>query len=146
MSDSLKYSGLICYHSEPSDVFYSPYQFLGWDFFAASYSKAALESRHQSRPEQLTRILNNLLQPQISEFTFKFSSRITKFSWQCVSNNSNYSNIVLQVIFFNIPTFLINNWDLTHDLVLCTASKIRVATVAAGRGLKGVPLYWETSE
>ena len=33
MSDSLKYSGLICYHSEPSDVFYSPYQFLGWDFF-----------------------------------------------------------------------------------------------------------------
>ena len=30
------------YHSEPSDVPYSPNQFLGWDFFATSYSKMAL--------------------------------------------------------------------------------------------------------
>ena len=34
--------GPIWYHSEPSDVSYSPNQFLGWDFFAASYSKTAL--------------------------------------------------------------------------------------------------------
>ena len=32
----------ICYHSEPSDVPYSSNQFLGWDVFAASYSKTAL--------------------------------------------------------------------------------------------------------
>jgi hypothetical protein len=25
--------GPICYHSEPSDVPYSPNQFLGWDFY-----------------------------------------------------------------------------------------------------------------
>ena len=35
--------GPIWYHSEPSDVPYSPNQFLGWNFFAASYSKTALE-------------------------------------------------------------------------------------------------------
>ena len=34
--------GPIWYHSEPSDVPYSPNQFLGWDFFVASYSKTAL--------------------------------------------------------------------------------------------------------
>ena len=39
--------GPICYHSEPqysepSDVPYSPNQFLGWDFFAVSYNKLAL--------------------------------------------------------------------------------------------------------
>jgi hypothetical protein len=33
----------IWYHSESFYVPYSPNQFLGWDFFAASYSKAALE-------------------------------------------------------------------------------------------------------
>ena len=32
----------IWYHSEPSDVPYSPNQFLGWDFFTTSYSKTAL--------------------------------------------------------------------------------------------------------
>ena len=31
------------YHSEHSDVPYSPNQFLGWDFFAVSYSKTDLE-------------------------------------------------------------------------------------------------------
>ena len=34
--------GPIWYHSEPSDVPYSPKQFLVLDFFAASYSKIAL--------------------------------------------------------------------------------------------------------
>ena len=34
--------GPIWYHSEHSDVPYSPSQFLGWDFFAVSYSKTAL--------------------------------------------------------------------------------------------------------
>ena len=34
--------GPIWYHSAPSDVPYSPNQFLGWDFFAASYSQMAL--------------------------------------------------------------------------------------------------------
>ena len=33
----------IWYHSEPSDVPYSQNQFLGWDFFATSYSKTALD-------------------------------------------------------------------------------------------------------
>ena len=33
--------GSIWYHSEPSDIPYSPNQFLGWDFFAPSYSKTA---------------------------------------------------------------------------------------------------------
>jgi hypothetical protein len=32
----------IWYHSEPSDVSYSPNQILGWEFFASSYSKTAL--------------------------------------------------------------------------------------------------------
>ena len=34
--------GLICYHSEPSDVPYSPNHFLALDFFASSYSKTTL--------------------------------------------------------------------------------------------------------
>ena len=34
--------GPIWYHSEPSDVPFFPNQFLGWDFFAVSYSKPAL--------------------------------------------------------------------------------------------------------
>ena len=34
--------GPIWYHSKPSDVPYSPNQFLGSDFFAVSYSKPAL--------------------------------------------------------------------------------------------------------
>ena len=38
--------GPIWYHSEPSDVLYSPNQFLGWDFFAVSYSKTTLNSMH----------------------------------------------------------------------------------------------------
>ena len=29
-------------HSEPSDVTYAPNQFVGWDFFAFSYTKTAL--------------------------------------------------------------------------------------------------------
>ena len=37
--------GPIWSHSEHSDVPCSPNQFLGWDFFAASYSKTALELR-----------------------------------------------------------------------------------------------------
>ena len=42
MSDTLYHLGSILYHSEPSDVPYSPNQFLGWDFFVVSYSKTAL--------------------------------------------------------------------------------------------------------
>ena len=38
------YIGAIWYHSEPSDVLYSSYQFLALDFFAVSYSKIALLS------------------------------------------------------------------------------------------------------
>ena len=34
--------GSIWYHSEHSDVPYSLNQFLGWDIFAVSYSKTAL--------------------------------------------------------------------------------------------------------
>ena len=42
---------LIWYHSEPSDIHYSPNQSLGWDFFfAVSYSKPALvPARYQYR-------------------------------------------------------------------------------------------------
>ena len=36
--------GPIWYYSELSDVPYTPNQFLGWDFFAASYSKTALRA------------------------------------------------------------------------------------------------------
>ena len=37
--------GSIWYPSEPSDVPYSPNQFLGWDFFAAvTYSMTAVET------------------------------------------------------------------------------------------------------
>ena len=42
MSDPLNHLGPTWYHSEPSDVPYSPNQFLGWDFFSASYNKTAL--------------------------------------------------------------------------------------------------------
>ena len=34
--------GPFWYHSEPSYVPYSPNQFLGWDFFTASYDEMAL--------------------------------------------------------------------------------------------------------
>ena len=42
MSVPLNHLGLIWYHSEPLEVSYSQNQFLGWDFFAVSYSKPAL--------------------------------------------------------------------------------------------------------
>ena len=42
MSDPLNQASSILCHSEPSDVSYSPNQFLVWDFFAVSYSKTAL--------------------------------------------------------------------------------------------------------
>ena len=42
ISDPFNHLGLIWYHSEPLEVPYSPNQFLGWDFFAFSYSKLAL--------------------------------------------------------------------------------------------------------
>ena len=42
MIDPLNHLGSIWYHSEPVEVSYSPNQFLGWDFFAVSYSKLAL--------------------------------------------------------------------------------------------------------
>ena len=42
MSDPLNHLGSIWYQSEPSDFPYSPTKFLGWDFFATSYSKTAL--------------------------------------------------------------------------------------------------------
>ena len=35
--------GPIWYYSEPSDVPYSPNQFLAWDFFDTSYRKTALD-------------------------------------------------------------------------------------------------------
>ena len=35
----------IWYDSEPSDIPYSPNQFLGWDFFAVSYSKMTLNQK-----------------------------------------------------------------------------------------------------
>ena len=36
--------GPLWYHSKHSDVPYSPNQFFGWDVFAVSYSRTALES------------------------------------------------------------------------------------------------------
>ena len=36
------YLGPIWYHSEPSEVPYSPNQFLGWNFFGVFYSKTAI--------------------------------------------------------------------------------------------------------
>ena len=44
LNDSLNHLGSIWYHSEPSDLPYSPNQFLGWDFFSVSYSKTALKT------------------------------------------------------------------------------------------------------
>ena len=43
MSDPLNHLRSICYYSEPLEVPYSPNQFLGWDIFAVSYSKPALD-------------------------------------------------------------------------------------------------------
>ena len=39
---SFNHLASIWYHSEPLEVPYSPNQFLGWHFFAVSYSKPAL--------------------------------------------------------------------------------------------------------
>ena len=44
MSDPLNNLGSIWHHSDPSDVPYSPHQFLTLDFFSATYSKTALVS------------------------------------------------------------------------------------------------------
>ena len=43
MSDPLNHLGSLWYHSKPLEFPYSPNQFLGWDFFAVSYSKTALK-------------------------------------------------------------------------------------------------------
>jgi hypothetical protein len=45
LNDPLNHLGSIWYHSEPSDVPYSPNQFLALNFFAASYSKTALAAK-----------------------------------------------------------------------------------------------------
>ena len=42
MSFLLNHLESIWYHSEPSDISYLQYQFLGLDFIAASHSKTAL--------------------------------------------------------------------------------------------------------
>ena len=42
MSDPPNHLGSISYHSEPLEVPYFPKQFLGWDYFAVSYSKPVL--------------------------------------------------------------------------------------------------------
>ena len=42
MSEPLKHLVSIWYQSESLDVTYSQNQFLGWDFFAVSYSRPAL--------------------------------------------------------------------------------------------------------
>ena len=42
MSDPLNHLWSIWYRSEPLEVSFFPNQFLGWDFFAFSYSKMAL--------------------------------------------------------------------------------------------------------
>ena len=42
MSDPLNHLGSIWYHSEPSEVPYSPNQYFDRDFFPTSYSKPAL--------------------------------------------------------------------------------------------------------
>ena len=39
--------------AEPSDVPYSPNQFLGWGFFAVSYSKTALKPKLFETPKFL---------------------------------------------------------------------------------------------
>ena len=44
MIKGVSHLGPIWYHLEPSDVPYSPNQFLVLDFFAASYSKIALDN------------------------------------------------------------------------------------------------------
>ena len=49
ISDPLNNLGSIWYHSEPSEVPYSPNQYLDRDFFATSYSKAALEQDNKKR-------------------------------------------------------------------------------------------------
>ena len=46
MSYLLNHLGSIWYHSKLSDAPYSLNHSLGWDFFAASYSKTALESEY----------------------------------------------------------------------------------------------------
>ena len=44
MSDTFNELGSIWYHSESLGFPYSPNHFIGWDFFAVSYSKLALNT------------------------------------------------------------------------------------------------------
>ena len=50
--------GPIWYHSEPSDVPYSQNQFFGWDFFAVSYSKPALDDYVNLSSQQMLEVVD----------------------------------------------------------------------------------------
>ena len=67
MRDLLDHLGSIWYHSEPLEVSYSTNQFLGWDFFAVSYSKLALAYVIQIR-------LNFLIRKVVAKQTYQNSS------------------------------------------------------------------------
>ena len=71
------YLGPIWYHSEPSDIPYSPSEFLGWDFFAVSYSKIALKWC----PNFDTSLLHQF-------------SKFNHFLWVCWFLGKNLSNFV----------------------------------------------------
>ena len=59
MSDPLNHFGSIWYHSEPSDVPYSPYQFLTLDFFLPLLTARLLKRKLWTVPNLLHMELSN---------------------------------------------------------------------------------------
>ena len=70
--------GPIWYHSEPSDVHYSPNQFLGWDFFAVTYSKTAPITLTINITAELAKLICSLIYNSSSQPDFFLDYGILK--------------------------------------------------------------------
>ena len=60
MSDPLNHLGSVWYHSEPSDIPYSPNQFLGLDFFFCRFLQQDGSSNKSCSSELLSLNINHL--------------------------------------------------------------------------------------
>ena len=106
--------GPMWYHLEPSDVPYSPHQFLGWDFFppflTATGSRFELESKHHA---SIVCVLYSSVHPRKSYHTWlhhatglSMSNYPKKKIWFYLILSKFYPHL-LQVLFFFCPCFIL---------------------------------------
>ena len=80
--------------SEPTDVPYSPNQFLGWDFFAVSYSKPTLTSITKFIRQTEEGLVPNLVQNRRSHYSFQKGLILIFFEEVCLMIMSETEDII----------------------------------------------------